>query len=38
MTTAKWTINTREQQNLMKRGICQCGGGDALNMQRKFQI
>jgi hypothetical protein len=35
MTTAKWTINTREQQqdlhhsaarfNLMKRGVCGCG-------------
>jgi len=37
MTTAKWTINTGEPsrriwaillQGLMKRVVCQCGGGD----------
>jgi hypothetical protein len=28
-TTAKWTINTGEQQDLMKRGRLQVWGGDA---------
>jgi hypothetical protein len=39
MTTAKWTINTGDEssrihtivmQDLMERGVCQCGGEDAL--------
>jgi hypothetical protein len=45
MTTAKWTINTREQQDLPypaarfneKRHLPVCGG-DALSTQRKLQI
>jgi hypothetical protein len=39
MTTPQWTINIGEEeqdfryllQDLMKRGVCQCGGGDALS-------
>jgi hypothetical protein len=38
MTTAEWTLNTTEKQDLMKRGVCQCGGGDAFNMQRNFKL
>jgi hypothetical protein len=30
MTTAKWFINRGELQDLLKRGVCWCGGGDAL--------
>jgi hypothetical protein len=29
MTTAQWTINPREQQDLMKRGCLPVWGGDA---------
>jgi hypothetical protein len=45
MTTAKWTINTREQQDLPypatifnEKNCLPVWGGDALSTQRKLQI
>jgi len=43
MTTAKWTINTREQQDLLhsaarfneKGCLWVCGGGDALRCLKR---
>jgi hypothetical protein len=39
MTAAKWTsIQERSRiyvQDLMKRGVCWCGGGDALRLMFK---
>jgi hypothetical protein len=42
MTTAKWTsIQERSRihaillQDLMRRGVCWCGGGDALRLMFK---
>jgi hypothetical protein len=38
MTTAKWTINTKEQQDLMKRGVCQCAAEMLLICKENFKF
>jgi hypothetical protein len=38
LITEEWTINTREQQDLMKRGVCQCGVEILLICKENFEF